>query len=264
MNKPKRNLFLLLFLLSFTVSLSAADIESAPRTFVEDRAAVLNAGTKQQLIGLLQELEQKTNARIIVLTVDSTSGRDIHQYAFERADQWKFGANQKSASILIVIAVKDRKYRIEVGYEHEAVITDGFAGDVGRYYFQPDFKAGNYNRGILNGTAAISQKIAQEQNVTLTGMPKLSPVKPKSNPFASLFSGIFFLLFIMLAMLGRSRGSTRSLLFWGLLTSLGGGRGGLGGGGGRFGGGGFGGGGFGSFGGGGGGGFGGGGAGGSW
>ena len=235
---------------------SAAEIESAPKTYVTDRADIIDSATEQKLIGLLQELEQKTGARIIVLTVQSTNGQDIHQFAFERADKWKLGANQKSASVLVVVAVKDRKYRFEVGYEWEGVLPDGYVGQVGRDYFVPHFKAGRYSQGVFEATAVLAQTIAADRGVTLTGMPKLRPMAQRPG-LARILLGFLPILFLLLVV-GMSRSRHRNMLFWGLLAgSMMGGRRGYGGGG-------FGGGGFGGFGGGGGGGFGGGGTSGGW
>ena len=234
----------------------AAGIEAAPKTFVEDHAGVIGAGTRQKLIGMLQELEQKTLTRVIVLTVTTTGGMDIHQYAFERADKWKFGANRKSASVLVVVAVKDRDYRIEVGYETEGIITDSIAGRIGRDSFVPFFKANRYGDGILAGTVAIAQEIARARGKTLSGVPDL-PQVPRGN-MRGFGSFLPVIILILIFVSGGRRG--RSMLFWGMIGGSMLGRSG------RHGGGGFGGGGggFGSFGGGGGGGFGGGGASGSW
>lgn len=233
----------------------AAEVGPAPRTYVEDRAEILDA-QKTQLIGLLQDLEQKAAARIVVLTVQTTEGMDIHQYAFERADQWKFGPNKKSAGVLVVVAVKDRKYWTEVGYDWEGTLPDGLVGELGRKYFVPYFKQKAYGEGILQYTASIAQIIAKEKQVQLTGMPTLRGAR--RGPAMPCAGGMFPLLMLMM-MFGRGR-RTRGLLFWGLLggTMMGSRHhgGGFGGG--------FGGGGFGGFGMGGGGGFGGGGAGGGW
>jgi len=240
----------------FLPAASAGEIEPAPKTYVTDRADIIDSATQQKLTGLLQELEQKTGARIIVLTVQSTNGQDIHQFAFERADKWKFGANKKSASVLVVVAAKDRKYRFEVGYEWGGVLPDGYVGQVGRDYFVPHFKAGRYSQGIFEATAVLAQRIAGDSGMTLTGMPKLRPIA-RHPGFVRMLLG-FLPILLLLFVVGMSRSRNRNMLFWGLLVgSMMGGRGGYGGGG-------FGGGGFGGFGGGGGGGFGGGGASGGW
>ena len=232
---------------------TSAELEPAPQTYVADRADVIDASTERQIIGLLQELEQKTSARIVVLTVATTGGQDIQQYSFERADKWKFGPNRATASVLVVIAVKDRKYWTQVGYDHEHILPDSLAGSLQRKHLVPNFKTNRYNQGILEYSAVLAKTIADDKHVTLTGMPKLteSPAR-RALPCGSAILPLLILLFLFSGR--RSRG----MLFWGLLAgSMMGGRGGGGFGGG-------GGGGFGSFGGGGGGGFGGGGAGGSW
>lgn len=240
----------------FLSSASAADIGPAPKTYVTDRADIIDSAAEQKLIGLLQELEQKTGARIIVLTVESTGGQDIHQFAFERADKWRFGRNQRSASVLVAVAAKDRKYRFEVGYDWESVLPDGYVGQVGREYFVPHFKAGRYSQGIFEATAALAGKIAVDRGITLTGMPELRPMSRRPG-LVRVLTGFLPILFLLLVA-GMSRGRNRRALFWGFLAgSMMGGRGGYRGGG-------FGGGGFGGFGGGGGGGFGGGGASGGW
>ncbi len=181
----------------FLSAASAAEIEPAPRTYITDRAGILDSGTQQELIGLLQELEQKTGARIIVLTVQSTNGQDIQQFAFERADKWKLGANQKSASVLVVVAVKDRKYRFEVGYEWEGVLPDGYVGQVGREYLVPHFKAGRYSQGVFEATAVLAQTIATDRGITLTGMPKLRPMGRRPG-LARMLLGFVPILFLLL------------------------------------------------------------------
>jgi uncharacterized protein len=230
-------------------------LEPAPSTYVEDRAGAIDADTRTRMIGLLQELEQKTSCRMIVLTVDTTGDESIFNYSFERSDKWKFGANQKGASVLIVAAIKDRKYQTQVGYDWEGVLTDSVTGTIGRSYFVPNFKAGNYGKGLYEGAAAMAKLAADSKNVSLTGMPTLHPVaERKSNRDSSgwnCFVLTLFLLMFLLPAITNRRGRGRGSPYFGGFGSFGGGGGSSGGG-------------FGSFGGGGGGGFGGGGSGGSW
>ncbi|MFW6153912.1 MAG: TPM domain-containing protein [Planctomycetota bacterium] len=240
---------------------AAAKVEPAPATHVDDRAGLIDAATEDKLLNLLRELEEKTGARIIVVTVQTTGGQDIHDFTFERADTWTFGENQTSASALMVLAKADRKYRIEVGYDWEPVLTDGFVGQVGRDYLVPHFRAGRTSRGVYETAAALARKVADERGVTLTGMPALRPVRRRA-PALSL-CGAFVPLIFFFVLFGLARGRRRGRVFWGLMAAsmlMGGRSGGFGGRSGGFGGG-FGGGGFG---GGGGGGFGGGGASGGW
>jgi uncharacterized protein len=235
-----------------------------PSHYVEDYANVINPSDEKSLNGLLQELEQKTGAQYIILTVQTTNGVPIEQYAFELAEKWKLGQKGKDNGMLFVLAQNDRKWRFEVGYGLEGFITDQYCGRVGRNVLVPYIKQGNTNRGIYESNLQIVQRIATEYGVTLSGMPKLIPVpdrpRRRALPCCSLLPLLFFMFLIFG---GRGRGMGMGWLFF--LPFMMGGFGGSGGYGrsGSFGGGSFGGG-FGGFGGGMGGGFGGGGASGGW
>ncbi|MBN1436670.1 MAG: TPM domain-containing protein [Sedimentisphaerales bacterium] len=255
MNHRKLNRYFAGLLLLILAMPTLAVIEPAPETSVTDRAGVLDAGVEQQIRNMLLELEQKTNIRVIVLTVQTTGGVDIHDYAFERADQWRFGANQQGADALILLAVQDRRGRIETGYEVEGIVTDARVDEIGREYLAPFLRNNDYNNALLSAAALVAQDIAKDKNVQLTRMPEIP--RPSSG-YLRLAPLIFLIVLVIFSSMGRRRG--RSGLFWGfMLGSMMGGRS-YGSRGGGFGGGGFGGG----FGGGGGGGFGGGGGSFSW
>ncbi len=235
----------------------------APQNFVADYANVVNDTHERTLNGTLQELEQKTGAQYIILTVQTTGGLPIEQFSIELAEKWKLGQKGKDNGMLFVIATADRKYRFEVGYGLEGFITDRFCGQVGRDFLVPYLKKENYSEGIYQANLKIIQRIADEYEVTLTGMPKLAPVPAPRHRRTGLpcCSILPFLLIILLLFGGLGRGMGWFLF----LPFMLGGFGGYGGYGrsGSYGGGSFGGG-FGGFGGGMGGGFGGGGASGSW
>jgi len=235
-----------------------------PRHYVEDYADVINSSDEHSLNGILQELEQKTGVQYIVLTVKTTGGLPIEQFAIELAEKWKLGQAGKDNGMLFVLAKDDRRWRFEVGYGLEGFITDQYCGRIGRDVMVPYLKKGQYSRGIYEANLHIVQKIAKEYEAKLTGMPDL-PAAPVERPRVGLpccsFLPILIILLFLFGGLGRGLG------WWFFLPFLftGGGFGGYGsyGRSGSYGGGGFGGG-FGGFGGGMGGGFGGGGAGGGW
>ena len=233
-----------------------------PQRYVEDYANVINDSDERSLNGVLQELEQKTGAQYIVLTVLSTGGLPIEQFSIELAEKWKLGQKGKDNGMLFVLAKNDRKWRFEDGYGLEGFITDQYCGRVGRDVLVPYLRKGDYSRGIYEANLQIVQKIATEAGVSLTGMPRITPVpvmdKRRGLPCCSALPILFFMLLIFSGM-GRGMG------WWFFLPFIMGGFGGHGGYGrsGSFGGGSFGGG-FGGFGGGMGGGFGGGGASGGW
>ncbi len=243
-----------------TVGYAKADLPM-PRYYVEDYANVINNSDEQSLNGILQELEQKTNAQYIILTVETTAPLPIEQFSIELAEKWKLGQKGKDNGMLFVLAKNDRKWRFEVGYGLEGFITDQYCGRIGREVLVPYLKKGDYSQGIYQANLKILQQIAGTAGITLTGMPKAAPVpvgfRRRGLPCCSALPLIFI---ILLLFGGRGRG-----MGWFFLPFMIGGFGGHGGYGrsGSFGGGSFGGG-FGGFGGGMGGGFGGGGASGGW
>jgi uncharacterized protein len=246
-------------LLVVSVALSA-DIPDQPQRYVVDLAGIVDDVTENRLNGYLQELEQKTTAQMVVLTLSSLEGKSIEDVSITIAhDKWKLGQKGKDNGVLFLISVNDRKYRIEVGYGLEGVLPDSLVGSLGRDLLVPYFRKGDYSNGIFAATLAMANKIAEDAGVKIEGMPSInyqtSPTgKDKSTDPLSTIIGIVFLIVMGILFIKNPRAF---LLFF-LLSSMGGRRGSWGGGGG------FGGGGFGSFGGGGGGGFGGGGASGGW
>jgi len=237
-----------------------ANIPEKPQKYVVDLAGIINDAVENRLNGYLQELEQKTTAQMIVLTIPDLGGESIDDLSISIAnDKWKLGQKGKDNGVLFLVALKDRKYRIEVGYGLEGVLPDSLVGSLGRKLLVPYFRKGDYSDGIYATTLAVANIIAKHYGVKITGMPSINyrsqPVSGR-NP-SSLFSTLIAIVFFIILGILFIRNPRAFLLFL-LFSSMGGRSGPWGGGGG------FGGGGFGSFGGGGGGGFGGGGASGGW
>ncbi len=269
---------LLLSAICGTVLLVAGPVRAAvtiddPGSYVVDAAGVIEAGQRGQLENWLRELEQKTTAQVKVLTVRTTAGEDFFSFVHRHAERWKLGRRGKDNGVLIAVAIGDREDRIHVGYGLEAVLPDSWLGTLRRQVMVPAFRQGRFSEGLFQGVVAVANKIAEAENVTLTGLPAQRVRAPNGAPRGGLFAGIIpLIVFLLIVSSMRRRGRRR---LWGgrgwdaiilgqmLGRTLGGGRARWGGGGfssgfGRGFGGGFGG----SFGGGGG--FGGGGAGGKW
>lgn len=271
----------LLLLLSPAPGLFAQELPARPTEYVVDLAGVIDRANVQRLDEFLKELEQKTTAQMLVLTVKTTGGDDIESYAVRVFERWKLGQKGKDNGVLLVVAVQDRRAKIEVGYGLEGTLPDAFCGRIGREVFAPHFKTGDYGRGIYEGTLVLANKVAQEAGVTISGMPSRTlpagagrgrstraVAGTDGGACASTALVLLVLLVVLVTLFGRGyhiyrhRRYTRGLWFWLLLGGMSnrdyGNRNWGGGWGGGFGGGGFGGfggggGGFGGFGGGGGG-----------
>ena len=235
----------------------AVAIPPQPGSYIVDLAGIVDSVTERKLNQHLKELEQKTTAQLVVLTVDSLDGEAIEAFSIRIAhEQWKLGQRGKDNGVLLLIALKDRKYRIEVGYGLEGVLPDSLVGSIGRDLLEPFFKKGDSSGGVYAAAIGLADAVAKDAGVSIAGMPKVKKAVKKTRPrslLSRIFSGAIF-IFLLLVFLKNPRAF---LLFF-LFSSMGGGRRSWGS---RHGSG-FGGGGFGSFGGGGG--FGGGGASGGW
>lgn len=258
-NKLVSIVFFILFLLpvSFAAA-STPEPPAVPRDYVVDLAGVMNDNAKTQLNALLHELEQKTTAQVLVLTVQSLDGEEIRSFGLKTAEKWKLGQKGKDNGALLIVALNDKKYTIEVGYGLEGTLPDSLVGTIGREYLVPYFRKGDYSSGISAATLAVIQTIAAQEGVQISGMPDLGRYRTVSanrspGTFQMVVFGIFGLVVLILFIT-----HPRAFLLFLLASQIGGGRGGWSGGGGGFGGSG------GGFGGGGGGGFGGGGASGGW
>jgi uncharacterized protein len=216
-----------------------------PTTYVNDFAGVIDADSNQQIQALCTEVYEKAHATIEVVTIQSLDGMPIENFATQLEDKWKVGAKGTDKGVILLVVVKDHKWRIEVGYGLEGILNDARVGDIGRSV-APQLHQGQYGPGLLNGARQVGTVIATDAGVTLTGVPEAppQPVRQSSRgfPWFKLILFIFFLLIF-----ARGGRGTRGGWLWFLLGSMmggGGGRGssGFGGGGGSDFGGGFGGG----------------------
>jgi len=260
--KNKLTSFLLFWLLMFSAAsvAAAADIPVPPPDPVVDLAGIIDDSVETKLNRYLRELEQKTTAQVAILTIKSLKGQSLEDFSITIAhDKWKLGQKGKDNGVLVLVALDDKKYRIEVGYGLEGILPDSLVGGIGRQYLVPDFRKGDYSSGIYAAALVIANQIANDAGVTISGLPAIKKPQPAKNgkkssgPFGKLLSVLIFLVIFFIFIR-----NPRSFLALMLLSSMGGRRSPWGGSGG-----GFGGGGFGGFGGGGGG-FGGGGASGGW
>jgi uncharacterized protein len=239
---------------------------SKPEGYVNDYAGVLSQPARNLLTTLCTEVDQKAKAQLAVVTVKSLDGQPIEGYSIALATKWGIGPKQSASGVLILLAVDDRKDRIEVGYGLEPILPDGKVGGFLREAV-PYLRDGNYDAAMLLITRRVADVIAQDRGVTLSATTSIPPARISGNgrqenglgPVAGILLVIFIIFLI--SSLFRRGGGRRGGGGWWVGPMIGG----MMGGGGGFGGGGFGGGsGGGGFGGFGGGSFGGGGASGSW
>lgn len=240
----KIRLTILFLVLLAASSLYAQERLPSPTGFVNDFAQVLSPEDKGKLEVLFSELDGKTTAEVAVVTMDTTQPLDIESYAVELFEKWGIGKKGKDNGILLLVALQDRKVRIEVGYGLEGAVPDALAKQIITGVITPSFKRGKYSEGIVGGSVAIVDLVAKEYDVTLSGfkdLPAVTPV-PQKSPLSALFFLLFFIMmfglrwgFLWWAILAPGTHRRRGGFWYG--SGLGGGSGGFGGGFGGFGGG---------------------------
>ena len=263
MKALRRNFKLLTLLLSLALPFVALgeDAKSLPRPtdYVSDFAHVLSPEAVSRMNRICTQLDRSAaNAQVAIVTVNSLDGADPSEWANDLETKWKMGRKGSDRGVLILLAVKDHKRRIEVGYGLEGILPDARLGDIGREMV-PSLRANDFDGAVSGALDELAQTIATDAKVSLNEEP--TPNQPHRTTHLSRGLIKLIMIVILLVFFGGFH-LLRFLFGWGLFSSmLGGGFGGGGFGGGGMGGGDSGGSGFGGFGGGG---FGGGGAGGDW
>jgi uncharacterized protein len=209
-----------------------------PMGAVNDFASVISEPDQKKIEDLSREVLEKTGASLVVATIESIGDDTIETYANELYRDWGIGKKGKDKGVLILLALRERKGRIETGYGVEGILPDGLVGQILDDAVIPYFKNGQYGEGLYNGLLSVAQVIAKDAGVEISGGYK-AVKQVKRRPAGRLgLSPLLFLLLFLLFILGP-----RSIWPWLFLSGMGGRRG-------RYFRGGFGGGGFGSFGGG--------------
>jgi len=141
-------------LLAFSARAQSIDVPRGTG-WVNDTAQVLSDKERSALESRLAAFEKKHGHELALLTVPTTSGRPIEEYALAVGRTWKLGKPGKNDGALLVVAVQDRKLRIEVGRGLEGELTDLLCGRIIRDVMVPRFRAGDMPGGIRAGTEAM-------------------------------------------------------------------------------------------------------------
>jgi len=173
----RRSLALAFCLTVITISASAQDIPYLSGRVVDD-ANILSEGARTSLTAALKAHEEATTNQVVVLTVTTTGDESVESYANNVFHAWKLGQKGKDNGVLVLVDPNDRKMRIEVGYGLEGTLPDAAAGGIIRTWMTPAFKAGNYDKGVQDGVAAI---IARLEGREPTGLTPIAPPSRSSN-----------------------------------------------------------------------------------
>jgi len=147
---------------TFTISsaspVSALDVPPLTGRVV-DLAHILPSSTVESLTARLAALEGQSSNQVAVLTIPSLEGESLEEFTHRVATTWKLGRKGTDNGVLLLVAIKERKVRIEVGYGLEGVLTDIRSAQIIRNEIVPRFRSGDMSGGVLAGTNAIVKTI---------------------------------------------------------------------------------------------------------
>lgn len=182
-------IFLLFFNILFVHSLIfSQDLNSIPTLNrpVMDTVGLLNPEEIAVLENKILNFEKTKGSQIAVLIIDSTGPETIEDFSMRVAETWKVGRKNIDDGVIFVIAVNDRKMRLEIGYGLEGTIPDAKAKQILDDYVKPHFKKSDYYRGIYTCIDNIIKLIQDE--------PLPEPVKQTSNKSFDFIINLFFAL----------------------------------------------------------------------
>ena len=218
---------------ALTIAWAANDFPTLTGRVV-DQAGVLSATTRADLDRKLASLEQKSGIQLVVATVATLGGQEIEPYANDLFRQWKLGEAKKNNGVLFLIAPKQHRVRIEVGYGLEGTLTDAISKIIILNAVAPRFKAGDFDGGVSRGVDDIITVLTTDSS-EWQKKPDLRAVDNSS----TLDEIVPFLIFLVIMFIvfrhGNRGGGIGNAIV--LSSMMGGGRssgGGFGGGGGGF------------------------------
>jgi uncharacterized protein len=200
---------------------------------VTDLAGVLDRQQRTHLEEKLAEYERSTGHQFAVLVVPGLDGVPLEDFSIRTAERWRLGDKRRDDGLLVVVALRERSVRIEVGYGLEGAIPDALAGRIIHERIVPRFKQQDFSGGLEAGLDALMQAAQGEALGPPARPPDATGWPPRWTQVLPLL--VFLFLFLLLGGKRRLRGRPPVVFF----PPLGGGRRSGWGGGGGFGGGGF-------------------------
>ncbi|MFN0102174.1 MAG: TPM domain-containing protein [Bryobacteraceae bacterium] len=194
-----------------------------PQGYVSDFAGVIDAASRQRIDAYCAAVEKATGAQLAFVAVPSLDGEPAEDVANLIFRKWGIGKKGENNGALLLLSVRDRRSRLEVGYGLEPILPDGAAGALLRE-MRPALRTGNYGEAMLVAAHQIGEKVAREKGVQIDEAvrPRRRTAEPDAGiPWPMILMGALAVLFLF------SRGGGGGGPWWLLpMMMMNGGRGG--------------------------------------
>jgi uncharacterized protein len=177
---------------------------------VVDDAQILDAATQSELTSMLARHEQATGQQVVVVTLPSLQGYPIEDFGYQLGRNWGIGQKDKNTGALLIVAPKEHKVRIEVGYGLEGQLTDAMSRVIIERDILPEFKRGDFNAGVLAGTTTILKVLGGDASAAQAPESSASPQDVADTLFSvpGLFALVVILMMLFAMWRNRGRGGS--------------------------------------------------------
>ena len=207
MKMHKIQLFSTVILLSYLLFLSSAifaDLQVPKLTGrVVDNAHLLSSNDETKITNAIKKFENGTGGQMAVLTIPSLNGEVLEEFSIKVADKWKIGYKGKDNGLILLIAKKERKIRLEVSSDWEGVINDARAGDIIRG-MKSYFKSKQFKDGILFAISKAHKYITGKK----LGISVTHPRKNFKESLKGYFLFIIIIIFVIMSFFFRTASYT--------------------------------------------------------
>lgn len=183
MNKQKISFIAAIaFIFIFFTAMKVEDVPKpnlAGGSFVVDSGHLLGPEYSALLSSLLRDVESRTTAELVVVTVDDLEGLEFEDFGEKLFKKYEIGKKGVDNGVLILVAQREKGIRIEVGYGLEGVLTDALTSQLRDEKAVPRFKNGEFGRGLYDLSSALGLKIANNAQLPIEiSEPTAWPLQP--------------------------------------------------------------------------------------
>lgn len=159
--------YLIIFLFLLFPCHVLAVVKPTSDFYVNDYANILSSETEQYILDKSIALNRVDGTQIVVVTVPNLEGDSLEDYANKLFNSWGIGNKKENNGLLLLLALEEREFRVEVGDGLEGILPDGKTGRFQDQYIIPYLRDNNWNEGIKNGYNAFYSEIVKLNNLNL-------------------------------------------------------------------------------------------------
>ena len=171
--------------------------------YVYDEDNIIDEDVETKLNLLLVELEKKTSAEVVVITVESLLGNEIEDYSYELANTLGIGKADEDNGVLLLISKSDERVRLEIGKGLEGCLNDSKCGRILDNYFVPYREKDEYSEGTYKTIEAVVSVVAKEYQITIGNIDDTvaTQLQEQEEQEAQAMATMFLIVIIVVAIL---------------------------------------------------------------